>query len=1099
MVKLCKLVLLLLIPLILTTAAYSQSFYATVSGTVTDQSGAIVPNAKITVVRLQTNTIATTVSNDAGNYVLPPLQEGTYNLKAEAPGFKDFVVDNIVLVNRDTRRIDVALQVGAAATTVEVNGGATLIDTESAKVSETINQTALVKLPLNARWMWAYFQLVPQMHGDSDGYRIGGGTGNDNAWTIDGTTMNDGQGWQIGPQLNYMGSISEVKVDLANNKAEYGAIGQVSIATASGGNALHGNVFDTYITNDLSARNSFASDAGKGSYHIWGYGVGGPIYIPKIYNGKNKTFFYSAFERSAGAPHTQTLSAQVPLPSWRTGDFSNLPAGQLIYDPTTNMPFPGNQIPTERLNNVSKLIQDKFYPQPNMGDNNVLSGANYQEQKMMPWYSPWWFSAKIDHHFSDKDYMFVRYSPTGVSYKNWVSNLPTFGMSANSRDTATATASYTHVFSPSLFNEFRWGLSYNTSVAKGPIMGQEELQRLGLVGLAPNLPNVPGMLQVSWSGIGLQSLQQTNGSDPGFRNHNEDFQDHISWSRGRHSIKTGIEMMRSEGDDFQINNNLFGAANFSSRFTSGGIDGQGSPYADFLLGIPTSSARAWPNLPVHANHWLYAGYIQDDFRITRNFTLGIGMRYELHMPWRENNGQIAAFDVKSGAIVVPDKGMSQVSPLFPKSYINVIPASQAGLPTQTLVHPDYRDFAPRLSIAWNFAKDTVLRAGYGLMYEIVPPFNSDYVAGIGSPFVLSEPWETNPVSNPWIFPRVFPDRPGNTITDANIPSAMNPNIRIPRSQQYSFTIERQQWDTGFRLSYSGVGQRYGTYAYNYNSPVPDDQLYINKARPFPQYGSIYYRTDGAGHQYDALVAEVKRSFAKGFQGQFNYTLARDRGDEATRWAYIENPFDRQRDTGPIYAIPTHRAVSNFVYELPVGKGKHFGGTMSRVANLLVGGWTLSSVFIYDGGRHLTPYWTGPDPTGTAWTDSETRPYVTIRPDVVGDPNLPASQRSTQDWFNVGAFTAPQPGHFGTAKVGSIIGPSEWFCNAGLQKDFTFAEKAPKFVFEITARNIMNHPNYSDPDTNISNVGSAGHIWWAGGHGDESANPREIRFRFTVEW
>ncbi|MGE5646578.1 MAG: carboxypeptidase regulatory-like domain-containing protein [Acidobacteriota bacterium] len=1097
--RLYKVALALLIALLLTTAGYSQTIYATISGTATDQSGAVVPNAKVTVTRLETNTTASTISNDAGHYILPPLQEGTYNLKAEAAGFKDFLVEKIVLVNRDSRRIDIAFQLGTAATTIEVSaGGATLIDVESAKVSETLNQTDLGKLPLNARWMWAYFQMVPQMARDADGYRIGGGTGNDNAWTIDGTTMNDGQGWQIGPQLNYMGSISEVKVDLQNNAAEFGAIGQVSIVTSSGTNGFHGNIFDTYITSELSARNSFAGAVDNSQYHIWGFGVGGPVYLPKIYNGKDKTFFYTAFERSAGADWQNTLSAQVPLPSWRTGDFSNLPAGQLIYDPTTNQPFPGNKIPADRINQVSQLIQDKYYPQPNMGDNNVLSGINYQEQKTMPWYSPWWYSIKVDHHFSEKDYVFARYAPTGVSYKNWVSNLPTFGNSRNSRRSATATASYTHVFSSSVFNEFRWGLSFNTSTNQGPIRGQEEMQRLGLVGLAPDLPDVPGMLQISWSGIGLQSLQQTNGSNPGFRNHNEDFQDHLSWYRGKHNLKMGVQLMRTAADDFQIAQNLFGAANFSSRFTSGGIDGQGNPYADFLLGIPTSSARAWPNLPVNAYRWQYAGYFQDAWRMTKNFTLNFGLRYELHAPWAETHGQWAAFDINKGAIVVADSGMSRVSPLFPKDYVNVISATQAGLPSKTLVKNDWTNFGPRVGFAWNFAKDTVLRGGYGWMYEIVPPANSDYVAGIGSPFILSEPWETNPVSDPWMFPRVFPERPSYTITEANIPSAINPDIRIPRSQQYNVTFERQQWDTGFRVTYTGVGQRYGTYAYNYNSPVPDATPFIYKSRPFMKYGTINYRTDGAGHQYNALTAEVTRAMAKGLQGKFNWTWASDTGD-VNRWGYIENPFDRQRDVGPIYSIPTHRITSNFVYEIPFGRGRKFGGTMPRVANLVAGGWTLSGVFVFDGGRHLTPMWSGPDPTGTAWTDSETAPWVTIRPDQVGDPNLPAGQRSTSNWFNAGAFTAPATGRFGNAKVGSIIGPNETFWNAGMQKAFVLAENWPRFVFEATARNVFNHPNYSDPDTNISNAGSTGHIWWAGGHGDESSNPREIRFMFRVEW
>ncbi|HWR54145.1 MAG TPA: carboxypeptidase-like regulatory domain-containing protein [Bryobacteraceae bacterium] len=1098
-----RILVLALLPLVLTTAAYSQSIYATINGTVTDPSGAVIPDAKITVTRLETNIVSTTTSNSAGNYILPPLLEGTYNLKAGAAGFTDFALERIVLVNRDSRRIDIALQVGTAATTVEVTaGGATLMETESAKVSATLNQTAINAVPMNARWVWAYLQLMPQMNnGGGDGWRIGGGTGNETSFTIDGTTMGDGQGWAIGPQLNYMGAVSEIKVDTTNNSAEFGGVGQVSVVTASGGNAFHGHVFDTYTNTVLEARNSFAaSRPSPFAWHIWGFAAGGPVYLPKIYNGKNKTFFYMSFERSWGSDSVTTLNAAVPLPAWRTGDFSNLPSGQLIYDPATKLPFPGNKIPSTRLNKVSQLIQERFYPQPNIGDNNVLGGTNHQVNFKRPWNSPWLGSIKIDHHFSDKDYVFGRFQPTGARYTQFQSNLPTLGLSPRIRTSRTATIAYTHVFNSSMFNEARWGLSFNNGPGMGAVSGQEELQRLGLVGLAPNLPDVPGMLNINWSGVGLQSLSQWNGAKMSFRNHNEDFQDHLSWYRGRHNIRMGVEVIRAEGDDFQISQKLFGAATFSSRFTSGGLDGHGHPYADFMLGIPSESGRDWPSLPMAANHWAYAGYFTDTFRVTPRLTLTYGLRYEFKQPWRENNGRLAAFDIKSGAIAVADKGMSQVSPVFPKSYVDVIPASQAGLPADTLIRADRNDFGPRLALAYNLTKNTVLRSGFGIMYENVPAINSDYVAGIGSPFLLSEPWATNPVSNPWMFPRVFPERPADTITEANIPAAINPNIRTPRSHQYSLTVEHQRWDTGFRLTYSGIGQRYGTYAYNYNAPVADGRLYIEKPRPFPKYGTINYRTDGGGHQYNALAFEVKRPMAKGLQAVFNYTLATDRGD-VNRWGYIENPFSRAGDVGRVYEIPTHRITSNFIYDVPVGRGRSLGANMPRIANLLVGGWTLSGVFIYDSGRFLTPLWSGPDPTGTFYTDSATRPNVTIRPDQVGDPNLPSDQRSTSQWFNVGAFKAPQPGHFGNAKKGTIKGPSQEVVNAGLQKAFVVSENWPRFVFEMSARNVLNHANYSlNPwEMDISNVGSVGRITWAGGIGDESANPRSVRFGFRVEW
>ncbi len=1080
--------------------AFSQTTFATITGTVTDASGAVVPQANVTVTNLETNITTTATSNEAGVYSAAQLREGNYSLKAEAPGFAAFVTQGITLTARDIRRVDVTLQVGATSTAVEVSAGATLIETETARISNTQNDRLMKSMPLNARWLWAYFNQVPNMINGSDGYRFAGSTGNENNWSIDGTTMNDGQGWAIGPQLNYIESFQEVKVDMANNTAEFGAIGHVDVVTKSGTNELHGSVYDTFMTPGLRARNFFATGIWTGRFHIFGGSVSGPVYIPKVYNGKNKTFFFFSMERSAGNASFTNLNPTVPIAAWRQGDFSGLrdEGGNpiTIYDPTTGSPFPDNKIPAGSINNVSKLIQDQYYPLPNFGDPNVFQANNYREIKTMPWSVPVSRTLRLDHHFSDKNFVYGRAIITNGPATWWESNLPTVGLHRQTRPTRSATVSYTHVFSASLINEARWGMDYNNIPSEGPVRGYDEVKRLGLTGLAPNLPDVPGLLQVNWSGIGLQGISQDNGNNPGFRNHNEQWMDHVSWFRGRHTFKFGVDLARVEGDDFSIPGNLFGGVNFSNKFTSLNKAGEvgGHPYADFLLGIPTYSSRAFPSLLLERNRWQYATYFADEFKVTPSLTLNVGLRYQLHQPWRENHGRMSIFDIGSGSIVVPDTSIAQISPLFPTSYVNVVSASSAGLPSETLIRPDKNDFAPRISLAWRpFGNNTVLRAGYGIFYEVTP---FDFTSS-GSPFQLAEPGFTNPADNPLvILPRVFPDRAiGSPYATVNLPSAVNPGLITPRSQQYNATIEHQQWNTGFRLSYIGTAQRQGSYSYNYNSPIPDDRPFTAKARPFQQYPEIMYRTNGAGHQYHGLSAEVKRSMVKNLYFQAAYTLARDRYD-AFRWGTIENPFDRHREVGNAFDMPRHRVTANWVWDLPFGKGRKFGGNVNRWVNLIAGGWVLSGTYAFHSGNFLTPLWSGPDPNGIAYTESDA-PWVTIRPDQLRDPNLPSGERTIERWFDTSAFVAPQKGHFGNAAKGTIRGPRSNVLNAGIQKELIFSERG-RVILEMTSRNVLNHANFNNPGTDISDTSGVGRISWAGGISDDGG-PREERLGLRIEF
>ena len=1087
----------------LVQAGYSQTTFASITGAVTDSTGAAVSGANITVTNVETNIKSTTISNEAGNYNVAQLKEGTYELRAQAAGFREFLAQNIVLASRDVRRVDVVLQVGAVETVVEVTAGATLIETETARLSDDKGAVLLKTLPLNTRAMWAFLALTPnvlQAGGGSSTLRFAGSRGNQSHWAIDGTTFSDGvDETQIGPLANYIEWFQEFKIDMANNTAEFGSIGQVTVISKSGTNNLHGSGFDYYSTPWFRARNPFALARGTGISHLLGGSVGGPVVLPKIYNGRNRSFFFTSMETSRGSTSTDILNPTVPLPAWRAGNFSG--AGVTIYDPQSNLPFPGNAIPQGRLNPVSLKIQERFYPQPNFGSTTVLQSQNYRENKTRPRDPSTNWTARGDHKLSDADSIFGRFSYQRGYNRTYEGNLPTIGRRIQRRDNRAATISETHTFRPNLLNEFRWGFVLNNNPVEGPINGPALVKELGLVGLAPDLPDISGILKVNWTGIGLQSITQPDYTRPGFRNHLQEFQDHVSWFRRRHNLKMGFNLTRVEWDSLSANANLFGSVTFSNRFSSGGVANQGHPYADFLLGIPTSSARAFPPVRVDRNRWQYDFFVTDDFKVSSKLTLNLGARYELHQGWRENHNYTSMFDIGSGKIVIEDGAASKVSPLFPKNYVGIAEASSLGLPGRTLIRNDRNNIAPRIGVAYRpWSAKTVIRSGYGIFYDVVP---RNLNQG-GIPFVINEPGYTNPASNPdVILPRVFPATSTGGPSTVGIPAAVNPNLKMPYSMQYNLTIEHQQWDTGFRISYIGTNTRQGDWSYNYNSPVPDTRPFIDKPRPYPNFPDISYFTNGAGHQFHGLTVEAERQLSRGLYFQSSWSWGRDIYD-LDRGGSPENPFDRARERAVALDIPTHRFTTNWVYQLPFGKGRHWLSGASRPVNLLIGGWEWSGIYSLYSGQFLTPQWSGPDTTGTAFTTSRTPANVTRRPDQLRDPNLPADQRSVNRWFDAGAFAAPQPGQFGTGAKGTIKGPGVNVWHMGFHKEIPFGDTGARLRAEMTATNIFNHPNWSNPSsTNITQIANVGVISGVGGVNGSSTGdqpgPRSFRLGLRVEW
>ncbi len=676
----------------------AQTTFATITGKVSDPGGAIVSGATLVATHVDSNYRYTARSNESGNYNIPQLREGQYILRAQAPGFKESVIQDIRLVSLDVRRIDIRLELGAVETKVEVVAGETLIETETARISDSKGSDALKTLPMNTRSLWNFVGLSPgvvQAGNGSSTRRFAGSRANQSDASVDGITVsNNIDGTQISPLVSYIESFEEVRVDMANNTSEFGVIGQVTIISKSGTNQLRGAAFDYYSTPWFRARNPFAAERGTGIRHSPGFAVGGPILIPKLYNGRNKSFFFYSYETSRGSAVQQLVNPPVPLPSWRKGDFSALAPATIVRDPFASAaPFAGNLIPASRISPVSQRIQDRFYPLPNFGSVTSLQSQNFRTQLDRPFDPDFYYTTRIDHRFSDKSFVFGRWTWNRSYSRGFEGNLPTIGQLWQIRDTRAFNVSYSQTLRANLLNEFRYGFSYNDQPRNGALLGKEVVKDLGIQGLADNIPDINGMLKVSFSGIGITPLTQTDWRHPGFKNFSQQFQEQLSWFRGRHSLKAGLLINRIQFQDSQAPANLFGAVTFSNRFTN-------HPYADFLLGIPTTGARAFPQTFIDRRRLGFDFFVTDDYKVSSHLTLNLGMRYEIHPSWGEVNGLQSIFDIPSGKIVIPDGASGKISPLMPRGYVDVVEAGKVGLPGDTLLKTDRNNVAPRIGLAY---------------------------------------------------------------------------------------------------------------------------------------------------------------------------------------------------------------------------------------------------------------------------------------------------------------------------------------------------------------------------------------------------------------
>jgi hypothetical protein len=1073
-----------LVMLSFATPGRAQTTFGSISGTVTDPSGGAVQGARVTMINEATNVQQQVVTNGTGVYNVPDVQPGTYDVQVDAPGFQMQKRTGIVVYAHNTVTVDMSLALGQAQTTVQVTAAPPVVNTATQTLSYTQTSKELEQAPTTVT-----LQDTNQYYGlYTPGMAINnnGGIHANGVRTADTRVANDGivetadadgvGGGPIGPAP---GSISEVTTVTTDANAEYQEPTNVVVVTKSGGNKVHGMATWDWNGSDLNARNYFSSTVPFNNFNDFSGNVGGPI--------KHNKLFYFANVEALRSRGQDVLNANVPLAPWRSGNFSSL--SQKLTNPFTGQQFAGNQIPSNLISQVALNTQSFFFPAPNFGPATLQSG-NWRSL-VSSTSSSTTGDGRIDYNISDRDRAFGRFTyHANNTYGINGGSLPAATYVVD-RPTTSAFLSWTHVFSPTLLNEFRTGISRNNEVEGPALIGSQVIQQIGLQGVnAP--PNLPGQPVFNITGI-----SNTNAHSGPVHNLDTNYQwvDNLSWTKGSHFFKFGADIIRDQLSGFFNSNNIYGTLNFTGVYT-------GSPYADFLLGLPqTTSVNALPPFP-YLRGSVFAFYAQDQWKVNPRLTVNYGVRYELDTPYYDKNGAIYSFDPKTLSIVAPDNGMKLISPLFPKT-IPIVTASQAGYPS-SLMKLKKLNFYPRLGVAYQLTADgrTALRAGYGIYSDTMYPS----IVQRGGPFAGSESY-FNSIANgvPALsFPNPFAG--AGTVGSFQNVAAANPNTSVPYTQQWNVTLERQIGNVALSVSYIGSHGTKLLYERNLNEPPPST-IPFNKNRYLlsPAFNAVDWYENGGNEDYNGLQIAGTKTVGTNLTINAGYTWARDLTTVTDALSPIQNQFNLAAERGNNPYTPMHRFYAVLVYALPVGQNQHFLKTMPHIANDILGGWRLSAIGMAESGVWFTPSFSGFDPSNTN--------VIGGRPDeLAGVPLYPANP-GIGEWFNPAAFAIPgcpaaQPacsnpanvGRFGTAAPYQLQGPAIDNLDLGLMKDFHFTE-TKLLRFEAIASDALNHPHFGLPASNISSPTTVGRITGTigGNYVRGSADERQINLMLRLEF
>ena len=1137
--------------------AHAQSTKAAIFGVVHDASGAAVSGSAISVTSTLTHVSKQVQTDATGSFAVLNLEPDTYTLTAAHSGFAGDQEQGIQLTARQQLRLEVTLQPASVQEQVTVSAaGAGTLNTEDSSIAASLSPADVLALPANYRGNGStspltVIQTLPGVQPDSASfppaassspapsvkYSIQGGLPSQSETTVDGIsaqnlTTNNVQADAF-PSAE---SIAEIRVDGVNNNAEFGQPGEITTVTKQGTNSLHGSAF-WYFQNSGFDAIPFGSDAATKPHKVandFGGSIGGPVAIPHLYNGHDRTFFFGTYE-GLRFPESTVAQYLVPTVAMKEGKFSAETA-------TLNNPFTGGAYPNATLPAINASASPflSLFPDPNTGNTQSVAAAlgglgyNYRALKDNSIDSNQ-FDARVDQSFGPKAFVYGRFTWKNISQTQPnVLNLPASDGTAQYRIFA---ASFNYTFTPHISNEFRFGFTLEQDGAQNGFDGAAVTNAAGFNGIGPSYPfNGISLLQFNQ----LTTLTTPGGNGRLTENQSSrlfQYVDNVTWQKGAHTLRFGVDIRTLQANtplDATAGDN-YGSFLFDGRYT-------GQEFADFLIGTPYQSYTDNITTNNRGRSQAYSFYAQDNWRATPDLNLTFGLRYEFHPAFQAVDGNIGNFDpsvARSGQLIYPTGyanllsapelanfnacptagvtnpyatgGAANGAPCTP-----VLSSSQAGVPSGLRTAPKLR-FEPRVGFAWRpFGNDkTVVSGGAG--YYNIATSGALFYALTGTLqtneqiFNNSQPAAQTPGGPPGppaiVFPNVglgstFTPQPGT----AGFNSAVDIHWHDPYSLQSALSVEHQfPGQLAARLSYVALQTKHLVWQPNSNDlPISATTRAANQplsAFSFPNFGTINNRSTSASADYNSLQAELTRRYAHGLSFTAAYTLAKNLSDnQGTYGAFGSNPAsfsdeqggyyatwsgNRALDYGNVSATRRHRLLLTGLTDVPVGRGRRFGGTMPRLLDAAAGGWQLTNIFVWQSGPFLTPFLPAgtADPSGTGSGSLFSRPQ---RPDRVARGNTSAQSRN--QWFNTAAFACPGGGgfaalqsgacttgvstapigRFGNESVGSVEGPGTVNLSSGVNKTIAVTERL-HLRAEGTFTNVLNHTNLTDPVLDVTSA------------------------------
>jgi len=1091
--------------LVFCLTGFAQTTSTSIVGSVTDTSGATISGAKVTATNVKTNVASNTVTTETGDYAFPLLDVGEYQVVVEQPGFKAETRRGVILQVNEKFRVDFRLQVGSQTEQVTVTAEAANLRTDEASLGGTVEQRRLVELPMNGRNVGNFAVLNPGVgFGSRHGYDGQSGTGGgvpipgqaiaiiangqrevSQHATLDGVVATEARVNTV-PFSPSPEAMEEVRVITGSYSAEYGfnAGAQLVMIMKSGTNDFHGSVYD-YLRNDkFDAEGYFQNyftPAGQARVNKtalrqnqFGGVIGGPVIIPKLYDGKNKTFFMFNYEGRRRREPGAISTALVPSDAMRSGDFSALLnrrsatgaalAPIQIFDPLSNpaspTPFPGNMIPANRISPTATALLN-YIPRAQNDLADPLSGINYRNPGTNSIDDNQYF-VKVDHSFSANDKVFARYA-TNIPRWFSVTSSPEFSYLVVGRNNNLATQ-WLHLFSPTILNEARFGISESRDDSFNPRANTDfTLESIGIQGfnvLADgNRPLTTREVGIPAMNIsGFFSPAERDGGNGFDRNRVYQINDNLAITTGAHTLKAGFDYRRVT---------LFrGAANVPRGGFNFNGNVAGNSVAAFLLGVPTStdSPEGLPLTDILQHRT--ALYFNDDWKPLRRLTLNLGLRWEYNSPATDVQGLWRSAEWRNGRNSLPEYVPAQIRTPY-----------QFYTPSKT-------QFMPRIGLAYRLTDDWVIRSAFGIYYN-VHQLNNYSVLNLNPPLSGSSNFANNisngaliPGSAVYNFTNPFGTPSPTSLTNANVLTLDNFQ---PYVSQWSFDIQRRlPWDVSLSVGYIGSKTTHLDNTIELNNPDPfipsGASDTIQSRRPYPfivdngvtrPLSRIRYLDSGGNSWYDGLQVSARKRYSHGVVLTLAYTYSktlmegygRNEGDGINSNTY-QNKYDRRTEKGRVGFDATHVLVSSFIYDVPAPKMLSSG-----IAGAVFAGWQANGIVTLRSGLPFTVTQGNIINTGNA----------PVRPDRVADGRL--DNPTVNQWFNPDAFqlvscansAIPETCHYGNSGNGIIEGPGFKNVDFSMFKNFRLTERA-KLQFRGEFFNLFNTPQFNVPNRSLNTQG-----------------------------